>query len=324
MHLIFFRLLLAGLCLLTGPAAAAPQQFECIAPAAPGGGFDLTCQLTRSALEQAGLLPAPMHIRYLPGGVGALAYNAMAGSRAAEAGTLTAWSSGSLLNLAQGKFGRFDEHAVQWLAAIGTSYGAIAVRSDSPYRDLGELLVALKRNPEQLVFGISGTLGSNDWMQIALLARAAGIEPRRLHYVALEGGGAIATALQGGYVQVASTDIADSMPRVQRGEMRLLAVFAEQRLAEPAMAAIPTAREQGYDIVRPVVRGLYLGGQVSAEDYRWWQQRFEQLLASAQFARLRDERQLLPFALTGAELQAYVRERVAEYRRLSREFGVLE
>ncbi|MCY1278877.1 Tripartite tricarboxylate transporter family receptor [compost metagenome] len=317
------RPILAGLCLLACLAQAEPRQFECIAPAAPGGGFDLTCQLARSALQEAGLLPAPMQVRYLPGGVGALAYNAMASSRAAEAGTLTAWSSGSLLNLAQGKFGRYDETAVRWLAAIGTSYGAIAVRSDSPYRNLGDLARALKRDPDAVVFGVSGTLGSNDWMQAALLARAAGIEPKRLRYVALEGGGAIATALQGGYVQVASTDISDSMPRVEKGEMRILAVFAEQRLGEPVMAAIPTAREQGYDIVRPVVRGLYLGGAVSDADYRWWQQRFDRLLASAPFARLRDERRLFPFALTGDALDAYVRRQVAEYRELTREFGLL-
>ena len=54
-----------------------------------------------------------------------------------------AWSSGSLLNLAQGKFGRFDESAVRWLAAVGTSYGAIAVKSDSPYKTLDDLVKAL-------------------------------------------------------------------------------------------------------------------------------------------------------------------------------------
>ncbi|MDO2137954.1 tripartite tricarboxylate transporter substrate binding protein, partial [Escherichia coli] len=67
------------------------------------------------------------------------------------AGTITAFSSGSLLNLAQGKFGRFDENAVKWLAAIGTSYGAIAVRTDSPYKNLDDLVKALKADPSKVV-----------------------------------------------------------------------------------------------------------------------------------------------------------------------------
>lgn len=68
-----------------------------------------------------------------------------------------AWSSGSLLNLAQGKFGRFDETNVRWLAAVGTSYGAIAVKSDSPYKTLDDLVQALKKDPSKVVIGSGGT-----------------------------------------------------------------------------------------------------------------------------------------------------------------------
>ena len=140
---------LATSCLLfAGPLLAAessePKRPECIAPASPGGGFDLTCKLAQSALINEKLLTKPMRVTYMPGGVGAVAYNAVVAQRPADAGTLVAWSSGSLLNLAQGKFGRFDESAVRWLAAVGTSYGAIAVKSDSPYKTLDDLVQALK------------------------------------------------------------------------------------------------------------------------------------------------------------------------------------
>ncbi|TRX75895.1 Bug family tripartite tricarboxylate transporter substrate binding protein [Pseudomonas mangiferae] len=325
MPLPFARLLLAGTALLfASHLMAEPKRPECIAPASPGGGFDLTCKLAQSALVDAKLLSKPMRVTYMPGGVGAVAYNAVVAQRPADAGTLTAWSSGSLLNLAQGKFGRFDENAVKWLAAVGTSYGAIAVRNDSPYRTLDDLVKALKADPGKVVIGSGGTVGSQDWMQTALVARAAGIDPRNLRYVALEGGGEIATALLGGHIQVGSTDISDSMPHIQGGQMRVLAVFAEKRLEDPAMADIPTAREQGYDIVWPVVRGFYLGPKVSDADYAWWKQAFDTLLASDDFARLRDQRELFPFALTGAELDAYVKKQVADYRTLAREFGLIQ
>ncbi|MDP1051314.1 tripartite tricarboxylate transporter substrate-binding protein, partial [Klebsiella quasipneumoniae] len=86
---------------------------------------------------------------------------------------------------AQGKFGRFDESAVRWLAAGGTSYGAIAVKADSPYKTLDDLVKALKKDPGSVVIGSGGTVGSQDWMQTALIAKAAGINPRELRYVAL-------------------------------------------------------------------------------------------------------------------------------------------
>ncbi|MCQ6497991.1 hypothetical protein, partial [Vibrio parahaemolyticus] len=88
----------------------------------------------------------PMRVTYMPGGVGAVAYNTVVAQRPADGDTIVAFSSGSLLNLAQGKFGRFDEKAVRWLAAVGASYGAIAVKADSPYKTLGDLVEALKKD----------------------------------------------------------------------------------------------------------------------------------------------------------------------------------
>jgi len=314
--------LIPALLLRTAPAAEPPHP-QCIAPAAPGGGFDLVCQLTRRALLAERPDTPPLPVAYMPGGVGAVAYNTIATQRPAEGGTLIAFSSGSLLNIALGKFGRFDETAVRWLAVIGTTYGALAVRADSPYRTLDDLLAVLRRNPRALVIGLSGTVGSQDWMQLALLARLAGIDPRELHYVALEGGGEIATALTAGQVQVGSTDISDSLPHLESGAIRLLTVFAEQRLAEPGMAAIPTAREQGYDVVWPVLRGFYMGPGVSDADYIAWQTTFDRLLASAEFARLRRRLGLQPYALTGPALEAHVRREVARYRAMARDFDLI-
>jgi putative tricarboxylic transport membrane protein len=316
--------LAASLLVLSSQLMAEPKRPECIAPAAPGGGFDLTCKLAQSALMNSKLLTKPMRVTYMPGGVGAVAYNAVVAQRPGDAGTITAWSSGSLLNLAQGKFGRFDENAVRWLAGIGTSYGAIAVRADSPYKNLDDLMKALKAEPGKVVIGSSGTVGSQDWMQTALLAKAAGINPRDLRYVALEGGGEIATALMGGHIQVGSTDISDSMPHIKAGNMRILAVLSDERLPGADKANIPTAKEQGYDISWPVVRGFYLGPKVSDEDYAWWKASFDQLLASEDFAKLRDQRELYPFAMTGEELDAYVKKRVADYKQMAQEFGLTQ
>lgn len=321
---ILSLLLAASALLASGAAPADPKRPECIAPAAPGGGFDLTCKLAQSALLEQKMLSSPMRVTYMPGGVGAVAYNAVVAQRPADGNAITAFSSGSLLNLAQGKFGRYDENAVKWLAAIGTSYGAIAVRADSPYKNLADLVAALKADPSKVVIGSGGTVGSQDWMQTALLAKAAGIDPKQLRYVALEGGGEIATALLGGHIQVGSTDISDSMPHIRAGKMRMLAVFSEERLKDEGMTDIPTAREQGFDIVWPVVRGFYVGPKVSDEDYQFWKASFDKLLGSEDFAKLRDQRELFPFAMTGAELDSYVKQQVARYRQLAHDFGLIQ
>jgi putative tricarboxylic transport membrane protein len=323
MILTLHRFALAAICMAVATRLFAVELLhpECIVPGAPGGGGDLTCQLIKSALAESKVLNEPMRVSYLPGGVGAVTYNTIVTQRPAEEGTLVAWSSGSLLNIAQGKFGRFDESAVRWVAAVGKSYGAIAVKSDSPYKNLDDVVKALKKNPRQVLFGTSGTAGSHDWLQAALIAKAAGINIQDLRNIALEGGGEITTALLGGHIQVSSTDVFESMPYVLRGEVRLLAVFSESRLDTPEMKDIPTAREQGYDIVCPVVRGFYLGPKVSDEAYTWWKNTFDKQLASQASAKLRSERKLLPFALTGEELDKYVKQQVVHYRLLVKELS---
>lgn len=138
-----------ALCLLTASALAAeaPSRTECIAPAKPGGGFDLTCKLIQVSLMETGAIEKPMRVTYMPGGVGAVAYNAIVAQRPGEPGTVVAFSGGSLLNLAQGKFGRYGVDDVRWLASVGTDYGMIAVRTDSPWKDLPSFMAAMEKIP---------------------------------------------------------------------------------------------------------------------------------------------------------------------------------
>ena len=110
---------LGGLTVSSTVSAAEPRRPECVAPAKPGGGFDLTCRLTQTSLKEGGVLKRPMRIVYMPGGVGAVAYNNIVAQRPDEGGAIVAFSGGSLLNLAQGKFGRYSVDDVRWLAAIG-------------------------------------------------------------------------------------------------------------------------------------------------------------------------------------------------------------
>lgn len=151
-------------------AEQAPSRTECIAPAKPGGGFDLTCKLIG---EHDGnrRYRKPMRVTYMPGGVGAVAYNAIVAQRPAEAGTVVAFSGGSLLNLSQGKFGRYGVDDVRWLASVGTDYGMIAVRRDSPWKTLKDLLTAMEKDPNSVVIGAGASIGSEDWMKSALLAQ---------------------------------------------------------------------------------------------------------------------------------------------------------
>ncbi|EGT5185852.1 tripartite tricarboxylate transporter substrate binding protein [Cronobacter sakazakii] len=302
-------------------AAEAPSRPECIAPAKPGGGFDLTCKLIQVSLQETGALEKPMRVTYMPGGVGAVAYNAIVAQRPGEPGTVVAFSGGSLLNLSQGKFGRYNVDDVRWLASVGTDYGMIAVRADSPWKTLGDLMKALEKDPNSVVFGAGASIGSQDWMKTALLAQKAGVDPHKMRYVAFEGGGEPVTALMGNHVQAVSGDLSEMVPYLTGNKLRVLAVFASERLPGQ-LAQVPTAKEQGYDLVWPIIRGFYVGPKVSDADYQWWVQTFEKLQQTDEFKKQRDLRGLFEFNLTGKALDEYVKNQVNDYREKAKAFGL--
>ncbi|EAJ4504985.1 tripartite tricarboxylate transporter substrate binding protein [Campylobacter upsaliensis] len=305
--------------------AKEPNRPECIAPAKPGGGFDLTCKLDQVSLTQTGIVSKPIRTTYLPGGVGVTAYNTMNTSKSKDPNAIVAFSSGTLLNIATGKHGKYDENNVKWLAAVGVDYGTIVVRADSPYKTLKDLFDALKKDPKSVSFGAGGSVGGQDWMQTALLAKTAGIDISNVRYVSFEGGGDAITSLLGNHISAVSLGMAESLPHLEAGNIRVLAVFSEERLKTDNKAKdVPTAREQGYDVVWPTIRGFYMAPNAPEDAYKWWLEAFTKLYESKEFKEQRELRGLFEFNKKGEELDAFVKQQTNTFRQLAKEYNLIK
>ncbi len=308
------------------PVMAAPPDThptKCIAPAKPGGGYDLTCRIAQAGLQSVGAWPGKVQVVYTPGGIGAVTFDAIVEQSPDDADAIVAFSSGSLLNLASGRFSAYGPDSVQWLAAIGIDHGMIAVDARSPYRTLQDLVIAMKADPRKVVFGVGGSAGSQDWMKAALLARRAGMGRNAMRYVAFEGGGEAMAALLTGHVQAVPGDIGEAVELIDSNRIRVLAVLSTQRLPG-RLSWIPTAREQGLDVQWPIVRGFYMGPKVAAQDVRRWSDALRRAAASKEYAQAMAMHGLVPQFVTGPELDALVRDKVREYRQLAREFDLIK
>ncbi|UTW12643.1 Bug family tripartite tricarboxylate transporter substrate binding protein [Marinobacterium rhizophilum] len=317
-------MLTGGLTLAMNAVAFEPSKPECIAPAKPGGGFDLTCRIVSNGFADAGLLKAPMAVTFMPGGVGAVAYNHINGVRPDDGNALVAFSSGSLLNIAQGKFGKdLDENDARWVGAAGVDYGAIMVKADAPWNTLQELVADIKKDPTKFVVGAGGGVGSQDWMKAAILMKSSAVDPKSMRYVAYEGGGEALAALMGGHIQVYPGDAGEMQGQLEAGKVRVLAIMSPERL-DGEFAAIPTATEQGIDAQWTILRGFYLGPKVSDEAYQYWASEFGKAYESEAFLAAVADKGLMPFKMQGPEFDSYVRERVGYMRALAREAGLIE
>ncbi len=312
-----------GAALMISATHALSETTECIAPAKPGGGYDLTCRLAANGLQKTGLVDKPMMVSYMPGGIGAVAYNHVNGVRDDDPNLIVAASTGAAVNLALGKFGQYDADEVRWLGALGADYGAIVVKTDAPWDGLGALMKDLQTQPGEIVFGAGGTVGSQDWMKAALTAKAAGISPRDLRYVSFEGGGESLAALLGEHIDVYTGDLSELRAHLESGTVRVLAALSEERVGGP-YADIPTAAEQGYDVQWPIWRGYYMGPEVSDEAYQKWVSRLETLAEKETFAELREARGLFPMSRFGDSFDTYVKEQVTQFKQLAKEVGLVK
>ena len=294
---------------------------ECIAPANPGGGFDLTCRVAEAGLKDQ--LGGPMAVTFMPGGIGAVAYNLFNTTRTDDPNAIVAFSSGSLLNVATGKYGEWTENDVRWLATAGADYGAVIVKADSPFQTLDDAMAALEADPASVVIGAGGSVGSQDWMKAALLMQAKGLDPKAMRYVAFDGGGESIAALLGGSIQLYTGDVAEMAQHLEANTMRILAVMSPERLPAP-FDQFPTVRELGYDTEWVIMRGYYVGKNVSDEAYNAWVDAFKAAYETPEWAAIQKERGLLPLNMAGAEFDADVKMRVERMRGIARDAGLIE
>lgn len=308
--------------LTVGSAMAAKiEKPECVAPAKPGGGFDLTCRVAQIALKPQ--LSELMQVTFMPGGIGAVAINMFNTTRVDDPNSIVAFSSGSLLNMATGKYGEWNEKDVKFVATAGADYGAVIVRNDSKFKTLADVMEAFKAGEGSVVVGAGGSVGSQDWIKAALLLKAVGKDPKKMRYVAFDGGGDAYAGLLGGSIEIYTGDVGEMAGHLGDGTVRILAVMSDNRLPEP-FDKYPTAKELGYDVVWTILRGYYMGKKVDAEAYSSWVNAFKAAYGTADFTTIQKEKGLLPLNLAGADLDAEVTKQMATLRAIAKESGLIQ
>lgn len=297
---------------------------ECIAPANPGGGWDFTCRQVGKTLYDLKLVPGPVQVTNMPGAGGGVAYGYVVSKRDNDPNLLIAASTSTTTRLAQNKFPGMDKDMVQWVGALGADYGIIAVAKNSPLKNLGDFMTALKTDPSRVAIGGGSAVGGWDHFKVLIAAKAAGVKQlTKVKYIAFQGGGEAITQLLGGHIQAYTGDVSEVQGHLEAGDLRVLAVLSDQRLPG-AMSSIPTAVEQGVDAVCPNWRGFYLPKGASADAYNYWSGALDTLYQSPEWKQIMADNGLMPFFKKGRDFDAFVAKQVADIRELSKELGIVK
>ncbi len=303
----------------TGVASAA----ECIAPANPGGGWDFTCRQIGKIMFDIGAVDKPVQVTNMAGAGGGLAYNHVVAERNNDADLIVAASSATTTRLAQNAYAGMTADQVRFVGAIGADPGVIVVGKDSPFQSLNDLVEAIKADPGSVAFAGGSAVGGFDHLKpLMILQRAGFTDIAKIKYIGVDGGADAITQTVGGFTQAMTGDMSEVVGFLKAGEIRVLAVLTEERV--PGFEDIPTAKEQGYDVVAVNWRGLYIPKGVSDEVFNTWAEKLRMVADSDEWKEAMVANGLAPFTKVGGDFQSYVDGLVKEVADLSRELGVIQ
>lgn len=157
------------------------------------------------------------------------------------------WNSNSISTAFHNGNMKFDYKAFAGVARVGMEVPAMAVRTDSGWKNLKEFAAAAKK--QKLKVGISGR-GSFTHLSSAALFSKMGVDVVYVPY----GKGKAPVELLAGRIDAALQWPNQFMSHAEAGKLRIIAVTSAERV--PVIPNVPTAKEQGYDVDMVLWRGI--------------------------------------------------------------------
>ena len=254
------RLLAAAAALAAAFAISAHAQSDypnhpvtMIVPFPPGGVADITGRPVAEAMGR--YLKQTVVVENRAGAGGGVGMQYVSRAKPDGYTILMALSSISIIPEADKVLGRDPMYQLNQLVPIARFTAdptVLAVRADSPYKSVKDLVEAAKKAPGTIPYGSSGNYGTM-YVPMEMFNGAANV---KMLHVPFTGAGPAVIALLGGQVEALSTGPSSVMGHIKGGKVRVLATWGESR--HPALPDVPTLKELGYDAQFSQWTGLFV------------------------------------------------------------------
>ncbi len=251
------------------------RPIEIVAPAGPGGGWDLLARTVQQALTQEKLVGQPVLVTNKPGGGGSAGWTYLKG-KAGQGEFLAANSPLILQNNILGS-SQLTYKDFFMLANLMTEWEVVAVKADAPWKGGKDFFAEMKKDPTKMNIGVGPALGNDDHIQFLTLTKAYGADPKAVKFVVYPNTAAEQIpALLGGHIQAITISMAETLEQVKAGKVRLLGVSSAERI--PEIKDVATWKEQGVDFVFPHWRGVMAAPGLSAEQQKFWSDTMDKMV----------------------------------------------
>lgn len=254
--------------------AAAQQMRAPVGPieftvgAAVGGTPDVIMRLIAQVMKDEGIVENPIVVQNRSGAGHANAFNYVLGRPGNENTLLTLASPVFTTPIVQGTPSVIDR--ITPIAGFIQTELVLLTPANSPFNSLQDMVAAAKARPGRVRVA-GGASGGNDHIATSLIEEASGIT---LTYVPHESGGAARATFLGGNVELHFATLSEGLEQMQAGQAKALAILSANRRNEGRFAAVPTAREQGVDVVYTQFWGVGGAPNLDPAVAAWWADKF--------------------------------------------------
>lgn len=221
-----------------------------IVPWGAGGGTDAVARMIASLVERD--LGQPVNVVNRTGGSGVVGHSAIASAPAD--GYTIGMITVEITMMHHQKLTELSGTSYTPIALVNLDPAGLQVRADSPYKNVGDVIAAVKANPGK--FKASGTGQGGIWhLAIAGMLRDAKVDPAAVPWVPSNGAAGGLQDLAAGGVEFVPCSLPEARSLIDAGKVRSLAVMGSSRAA--LFPNVPTLKEAtGSDWATGAWRGI--------------------------------------------------------------------
>ena len=298
-------------------ARAAAANLKMMIPANPGGGWDTTGRALGKALQEAGVA-ASVSYDNKGGAAGALGLAQFVNASKGDPNAVMVMGAVMLGGIITGKPPVSLSQATP-IARLTSEYNVFVLPAASPLKTMKDVVEQMTKDPGSVKWG-GGSRGSTEHIAAAMIARAVGVDPAKINYVAFRGGGEATAAILGGNVTVGGSGYSEFAEYITTGKMRALAVTSDKRLKG---VEVPTLKEQGIDVVIGNWRGVYGAPGINAEQRKALTELIVRATKSKAWAESLEKNNWTSALMTGPDFDKFVDDEFASLRAVMAKSGMI-
>lgn len=289
-------------------SARAAASVKIMIPANPGGGWDSTGRALGKALQDAKVADN-VNFENKGGAAGALGLAQFVNANKGDPNALMVMGAVMLGGIITGKPPVSLSQATP-IARLTSEYNVFVLPANSPFKTMADVVAQLKKDPGSVKWG-GGSRGSTEHIAAAMLARAVGVDPARINYVAFRGGGEATAAILGGNVTVGGSGYSEFAEYIEAGKMKPIAVTSGARLKG---INVPTLKEQGIDVEIGNWRGVYGAPGLTPAQRKATTDMVLAALKTKAWAEALEKNKWTPAVLSGPAFEKFVDDEFASLR----------